>query len=154
MTELVLDVGRCMGYSTAVIAHMAEAVVAVEEDDAMAREAQDALIAAGADNAVVHDGPLAEGAAQHGPYDVIIVQGGVAMCRQHSLISSKTAGGLLRSLWKGALGEVRVGTSVAGQISWRVAFQCSRPGPAKLSSPRRKHCSSESFDTPDNEVCQ
>ena len=53
-SELVLDVGGAMGYSTAVIAHMAEAVVTVEEDEAMAREAQDALIAAGADNAVVH----------------------------------------------------------------------------------------------------
>ena len=42
--ELVLDVGTGYGYSAAVIAHMAEAVVAVEEDEDFAREAQEALI--------------------------------------------------------------------------------------------------------------
>ena len=69
--ELVLDLGCAFGYSSAVIARMAQAVVAVEQDADMARDAQDALVAAGADNAVVHQGPLIDGAALHGPYDVI-----------------------------------------------------------------------------------
>ena len=76
--EMVLDIGCAMGYSAAVIAHMAEAVIAVEEDETMAAEAVEALAAAGADNVVVHVGPLSDGAPQHGPYDVIIIQGGVA----------------------------------------------------------------------------
>ncbi|MEP1942135.1 MAG: rRNA adenine N-6-methyltransferase family protein, partial [Sulfitobacter sp.] len=42
--ELVLDVGCATGYSTAVIARMAQAVVAVEQDETMAQEAQDALM--------------------------------------------------------------------------------------------------------------
>ena len=75
--ELVLDIGCAMGYSSAVIAHMAEAVVAVEEDEAMAAEAQEALAQAGADNVIVHVAPLTEGAPQHGPYDVVIIQGAV-----------------------------------------------------------------------------
>ena len=76
--ELVLDIGCGYGYSSAVIAHMAEAVVAVEDDEQMAKEAQETLINADIDNVIVHHGPLAEGAQQHGPYDVVIVQGGVA----------------------------------------------------------------------------
>ena len=56
--ELVLDIGCAMGYSSAVIAHMAEAVVAVEEDEAMAAEAQEALAQAGADNVIVHVAPV------------------------------------------------------------------------------------------------
>ena len=76
LDELVLDVGSALGYSAAVIARMAEAVVAVEEDEALALEAQEALSATGVDNVILHVGPLAQGAAQHGPYDVMIVQGG------------------------------------------------------------------------------
>ena len=37
--ELVLDIGTGFGYSSAVVAHMAEAVVAVEEDEAMVLKA-------------------------------------------------------------------------------------------------------------------
>ena len=75
--EMALDVGCGLGYSTAVIARMVEAVVAVEEDEAMANEAQQILSTESVDNAAVVAGPLAAGAAKHGPYDVIMVQGGV-----------------------------------------------------------------------------
>ena len=75
--ELVLDIGSGLGYSAAVIAQMAEAVVAVEPDEQRASEAHGLVSEAGADNVVMHVGPLAEGAAEHGPYDVITVQGGV-----------------------------------------------------------------------------
>ena len=37
-SEMVLDIGCGLGYSTAVIARMAEAVVAVEEDETLAAE--------------------------------------------------------------------------------------------------------------------
>ena len=40
--ELVLDIGCGYGYSAAVISHMAQAVVAVEEDESLSGEAQDA----------------------------------------------------------------------------------------------------------------
>lgn len=126
-SELVLDVGGAMGYSTAVIAHMAEAVVTVEEDDAMAREAQDALIAAGADNAVVHVGPLVEGAPQHGPYDVIIVQGGVQELPTALTDQLKDGGRIACLFMEGALGEVRVGSKRGSDISWRVAFNATAP---------------------------
>ena len=58
--DLVLDVGSGYGYSTAVLARMAEAVVALESDPAMAAEAEALLAAHGADNAVAH--AVAEGA--------------------------------------------------------------------------------------------
>lgn len=125
--ELVLDVGCTLGYSTAVIAHMAQAVVAVEEDSDMAREAQDALVAAGADNAVVHVGPLVEGAAQHGPYDVIAIQGGVADVPEGLLDQLKEGGRIAAMFMAGPLGEVRVGYKRAGKISWRLAFNATAP---------------------------
>ncbi|KEJ98268.1 protein-L-isoaspartate O-methyltransferase family protein [Pseudosulfitobacter pseudonitzschiae] len=125
--ELVLDVGVAYGYSSAVIAHMAEAVVAVEEDEDLAREAQEALMTAGADNVALHTGPLAEGAAQHGPYDVVIVQGGVARLPQALLDQIKDGGRIACLFMDGALGEVRVGYKIDGRISWRNAFNAGAP---------------------------
>ncbi|MEQ6204018.1 protein-L-isoaspartate O-methyltransferase [Sulfitobacter sp. HNIBRBA2951] len=125
--ELVLDLGCAFGYSTAVIARMAQAVVAVEQDADMAREAQDALVAAGADNAVVHEGPLTDGAPQHGPYDVILLQGGVADVPAALFDQLKEGGRIAALFMDGALGEVRIGHKRAGQMSWRLGFNASAP---------------------------
>jgi protein-L-isoaspartate(D-aspartate) O-methyltransferase len=126
--ELVLDVAAVTGYAAAVIARMAEAVVAVEEDEDMAREATEALSTVGADNVMVHTGPLAEGAAQHGPYDVVIIEGGVAELPA-AIPDQIKEGGRIASLYmQGALGEVRIGSKCAGKITWRMAFNAGAPG--------------------------
>lgn len=125
--ELVLDIGCAMGYSAAVISHMAEAVVAVEEDEAMATEAQEALVEAGSDNVVVHVGPLAEGAAAHGPYDVVLIQGGVMQVSDTLLDQLKDGGRIAALFMDGALGEVRIGYKRGGQVSWRMAFNAAAP---------------------------
>ncbi|WP_299024106.1 protein-L-isoaspartate O-methyltransferase [uncultured Sulfitobacter sp.] len=125
--ELVLDVGCGLGYSTAVIARMAQAVVAVEQDEDMAREAQEALMTANADNAVVHHGELVAGAAQHGPYDVIVVQGGVTHIPASLTDQLKEDGRIVALFMDGVLGEVRLGHKRAGQISWRLAFNATAP---------------------------
>ena len=125
--DLVLDVRVGYGYSSAVIAHMAEAVVALEEDEDLAREAQEALMTAGADNVALHTGPLAEGAAQHGPYDVVIIQGGVARVPQTLLDQIKDGGRIGCLFMDGALGEVRIGYKIDGRISWRNVFNAGAP---------------------------
>src|SRR6056297_2987898 len=75
--ELVLDLGCGLGYSSAVAARMAEAVVAVEENADLAGDAQGLLAENGVDNVVIHEGPLALGAAEHGPYAASVIQGAV-----------------------------------------------------------------------------
>lgn len=125
--EMVLDIGCAMGYSTAVIARMAEAVIAVEEDEALAAEAQEALVAAGVDNAVVHVGPLSEGAAKFGPYDVILVGGGVERLPDSAADQLKEGGRIACLFMEGALGEVRIGYKRDGRISWRLAFNAGAP---------------------------
>ncbi len=120
--ELVLDVGCGLGYSTAVTARMAEMVIGVEEDEMMSSDAQAQLAEAGADNAIVHVGPLAEGAAEHGPYDVILVQGGVEDLPQALLDQLKDGGRIAVIFMSGALGEVKIGHKRGAQISWRFAF--------------------------------
>lgn len=125
--ELVLDVGCGLGYSAAVVACMAQAVVAVEEDDTMAAEAQQNLSDIGSDNVIVHSGPLSEGAAEHGPYDVILVQGGVAAVPQALIDQLKNGGRIACLIMDGALGTVKVGYKHDGAVSWRFEFNASAP---------------------------
>jgi protein-L-isoaspartate(D-aspartate) O-methyltransferase len=125
--ELVLDIGSALGYSSAVIAHMAQAVVALEENEGWADEAQDALVAAGADNVITHCGPLAAGAAEHGPYDVIVIQGGVSHVPNAINDQLKDGGRMACVFMDGALGEVRIGYKMDGRMSWRRAFNAGAP---------------------------
>lgn len=125
--ELVLDIGSGLGYSSAVIAHMAEAVISVESDESMAVEAQEAWSASGADNVVSHVGPLAEGAAEHGPYDVIILQGGVAQVPEQLLGQLKDGGRIACIFMEAALGEVRMGHKRGDTVTWRREFNAGAP---------------------------
>lgn len=125
--ELVLDVGAGLGYSSAVIARMAEAVIAVEEDESLAAEAQTTLSDEGVDNVVLHVGPLSEGAEKHGPYDVVLVQGGVAQVPDALLEQVKEGGRIGCVFMEGALGIVRVGYKIDGDVSWRFAFNAAAP---------------------------
>ncbi|KAB2884696.1 MAG: protein-L-isoaspartate O-methyltransferase [Albidovulum sp.] len=125
--DLVLDVGCGLGYSAAVIARMAEAVVALEEDADLAREAQLRLSAEGADNAAVIEGPLAQGAAKHGPYDAIVIGGGAETVPQALLDQLKDGGRIGCIFMEGALGICRIGHKLDGAVAWRFAFNATAP---------------------------
>ncbi|KAE9630462.1 protein-L-isoaspartate O-methyltransferase [Parasedimentitalea maritima] len=125
--ELVLDVACGMGYSSAVVARMAEMVIAVEGDEELAAEAQAQLSEVGADNAIVHVADLVEGADEHGPYDVILIQGGVEELPQSLLSQLKDGGRVAAIFMTGALGQVKVGYKNGEQISWRFAFNAGAP---------------------------
>ncbi|MCH2165162.1 MAG: protein-L-isoaspartate O-methyltransferase [Marinovum sp.] len=125
--DLVLDVACGYGYSSAVIGHIAEAVVAVESDNDMAAEAQVLLAENGADGVAVHHGPLQEGAAQFGPFDVICIQGGVETVSETIIDQLKEDGRIACLFMDGPLGEVRIGYKHARQMNWRRAFNASAP---------------------------
>lgn len=126
-SEMVLDVGCAYGYSSAVIARMAEAVVALEEDPNMAREAAELLSANSVDNAVFEQGPLTDGAAEHAPFDVMILQGGIQTLPEALVAQLKEGGRICALFMDGQLGEVKVGYKLEGQISWRRDFNASAP---------------------------
>jgi protein-L-isoaspartate(D-aspartate) O-methyltransferase len=125
--ELVLDIGAGYGYSSALVARMAEAVIAVEEDETLASEAQVILSEQGADNVVLHTGPLIEGAAQHGPYDAMLIEGGVEQVPDALLEQLKDGGRIGCVFMEGALGVVRIGYKIDGDVTWRFAFNASAP---------------------------
>ena len=106
---------------------MAEAVVAVEEDPDMLREAQALLAEHGADNVVLHHGPLADGAPEHGPFDAIVIEGGVEHLPQALTDQLKEGGRMACLFMEGALGAVRIGYKIDGHMTWRFAFNAGAP---------------------------
>lgn len=125
--ELVLDIGSGLGYSSAVIARMAEAVVAVEDDEFRVSEAQTTLAEQNVDNVVLNHGPLNEGAADHGPYDVILIQGGIEKLPETLAAQLKDGGRIACLFMQGGLGDVRIGQKNDGDIAWRSIFNAGAP---------------------------
>ena len=125
--ELVLDIGTGLGYAAAIMARMAGTVVAVEDDEARAADAQRILSEQGVDNAVVVTGPLAAGAPKHGPYDVIVLQGGIEHLPDTLIAQLKEGGRVAAIFMAGGLGTVRVGFRVGNAIDWRFIFNATAP---------------------------
>jgi protein-L-isoaspartate(D-aspartate) O-methyltransferase len=105
---LVLDVGCGTGYSTAILARIARAVVALEVDSALAAQAESTLRRLGVLNAVVVQGPLAAGAPTHAPFDVVLLNGAVARAPEHLLAQLKEHGRLVGVLSEGSFGAAQV----------------------------------------------
>lgn len=125
--DQVLIVGGGLGYSTAVMARMADSVVMVEDQAQRVADAEAALAAQGVMNAAVIDAPLAEGAPKAGPFDVILIEGGVEDVPE-ALTDQLGEGGRMAAIFaKGTLGEVRVGHRIDGRLSWRYAFNAGAP---------------------------
>lgn len=125
--ELVLDLACGYGYSAAVMARMAEAVVAIEDDAELASEAEQRLSEAGIDNVAVLHAPLTEGAPKQGPYDVILIEGAVQDIPA-AIVEQLREGGRVAALFvEGALGVARIGTQQNGQLSWRYSFNAKAP---------------------------
>ena len=125
--DLVLEIAPGLGYTTALLASLVEAVVAVEEDASLAADAEAALSAQEIDNAAVLHAPLTAGSAKNGPYDVIVAFGGVQEVPQSLIDQIKEGGRIMAVFMQGALGEARLGRKIDGAMSWRVEFNATAP---------------------------
>ncbi len=125
--DLVLDVACGLGYSAAVAARLAEAVIALEDNAELCAEAEAALADAGADNVAVVEGQLVDGAAKHGPYDVILIEGGVEVVPDVLGDQLKPGGRIVAIFDDGHLGAAKVGYRTETAIDWRFAFNASGP---------------------------
>jgi protein-L-isoaspartate(D-aspartate) O-methyltransferase len=125
--ELVLDIAPWLGYSSAVIAQLAEAVVAVEDDEGRVAEAESVLSEIGADNVAMVAGDLADGAPQHGPYDAIVLEGAIETLPPAIADQLKDGGRIGAVFMEGALGVCRIGHKKNGAITWRFSFNASAP---------------------------
>ncbi|MFO7758688.1 MAG: rRNA adenine N-6-methyltransferase family protein [Roseovarius sp.] len=125
--DLVLDIGPAYGYSSAVIARMAEAVVAVEPEAEFAEEAQRLLSEHDADNVIVQQADLTAGAPDHGPYDVVLLQGGIERLPDTITAQLKQGGRIACIFMQGQWGVVRIGYKYDEWITWRDSFDAGAP---------------------------
>lgn len=121
----VLDLACGYGYASAVMAKMGCDVIAVEEDAALADAAR-VLLGALTKVKVVTAG-LTAGAPTDGPYDAIVVQGGVEQVPEALLAQLKNGGRIGALFMQGALGTARIGLKQDGVVAWRSVFNATAP---------------------------
>jgi protein-L-isoaspartate(D-aspartate) O-methyltransferase len=125
--DLVLDLAPGTGYSTAVIARMAEAVIAIEPDAELADQAQALLGSLEVDNAVISQGEPAAGDAAHGPYDVIFINGAVETLPGALGAQLKEGGRLVALFREGGVGQCCILTRAGAGVSRRYVFDADAP---------------------------
>lgn len=92
-TDRVLAVGCATGYAAGVLARIAGAVVALEQDAGLAKTARAALSLL--PNVTVVSGPLVDGWPSAAPYDVILLEGATEVEPQAFCAQLKDGGWLL-----------------------------------------------------------
>ena len=130
--DVVLDIGCATGYSTAVLARLADTVVAVESDAELAETAIALMTELDADNTAVVTGEHSEGYAKQAPYDVIVVEGAVDEVPQALSDQLVEGGRLVAVVTGGDRGAKRVGRATLlrrmnGVLSSRVLFDAAVP---------------------------
>ena len=130
-TDVVLDIGCGTGYSTAILAALASAVVALESDDALVDMASEILTDMAVDNAAVVTGPLEQGCSDQSPFDVIFVNGSVEVIPQIIFDQLGEGGRLVAVVVAGQNSHARIynktGHDGEMYVSSRVIFDAKIP---------------------------
>ncbi len=127
-SDRVLDVACATGYSSAVLSQLSADVVALEEDETLAKEATAALRSVpklGRLFGVV--GPHLEGAPAQGPFDLIFVNGAVHQVPVAWTNQLKEGGRLVVIMSDGPVGKANFCVRKGGALSRRVAFDATVP---------------------------
>lgn len=126
-TDMALVVGAGTGYEAAVISRLARAVVALEEDEDLARLARAALIEESIASVSVVEGPLGLGYRQRAPYDVILFGGAVAELPSE-VLGQLSEGGRLVAVVKpvgAGIGRATLATRTGSVVARRVIFDAA-----------------------------
>lgn len=125
---LVLDIAPGLGYSSAVLARLAQTVVAVEPDEKVADDAEATLEEIGSNNVLFSRNALNAGEPRHGPYDAIIIQGGIEQFPDTLAAQLKDEGRVAALFMQGGVhGTVRLGVKSGDVVHWRDLFNASAP---------------------------
>ena len=128
LSDIVLVIGCGTGYSAAVLARLANTVVAIEDDSDMVQQASETLAHLGVDNAVVIESPLTAGYAEQAPYQTIVIDGAVADVPQQILMQLADGGHLVAVVAPdGGLGRATLFRRIGGTVSHRDVFDASVP---------------------------
>jgi protein-L-isoaspartate(D-aspartate) O-methyltransferase len=111
----VLLIGAATGYGAAVLAQLVASVVAVESDQDLAKVATHNV--AGIAGVTVHFGDLAQGAAESGPYDVIVIDGAVEFVPDALVEQLKQSGRLVAGLIDSSVTRLALGRKTGSGLA-------------------------------------
>ncbi len=96
--DIILNAVCGSGYSTAVLSQLAEMVVSIENNEALAATAQENLLSLGLSNAAVITSEPWVGALKQGPFDLIFIGGGAIEQQPDALLAQLKDGGRLAAI--------------------------------------------------------
>lgn len=133
-SDFVLDVKAATGYSAAVMADMAQAVVALESDAGMCETAQQILIDSEIDNVAVLNGNPDQGFPSQAPFDVIFIEGVISQIPETLLAQMAENGRLVCVIAKNAetTGKATKVIKNNGSLSYITAFDLDLSGFARF----------------------
>lgn len=126
--DVSLVIGAGAGYSSALLGQMTDAVIALEDDEALVDTMAERFAAIGMDEAVAVHSDLATGLPDQGPFDIVLVAGMVEEVPQAWLDQLSDGGrmGVVVASGRG-IGAARVYKRAGDTFSYREAFECCPP---------------------------
>ena len=135
-TDIVLDIACGRGYSTAILSGLCDTVVGLEDSEDRVNQATELLTKSSITNAAVVKGDIKSGAREHGPFNVIVVNGSVPHVPTTWLDQLANGGRLVAVLQNGPIGRATVFSRSGDAIGERVAFDASVPAlPSLIRAP-------------------
>ena len=125
--DRALVIGAGTGYSAAVLSGLTAEVTALEENESLFHQAKSALSAQGSLNVNIIRGHLADGAPESGPYDVILIDGGVETVPDRLCAQLSPRGRLIAVEMMGPVGKAKLFQPVNGKFSGRELFDACEP---------------------------
>ena len=138
--ERVLEIGAGSGFMTALLAHRAQSVIALERIGALATQAAANLRRGGVLNASVREQDGAAGLPGDGPWDVVMLSGSVPEVPQVLLDQLKVGGRLLAIVGQEpVMRAVRITRLSATALQSQDLFDTVAPRLAGFGEPTRFH---------------
>ena len=125
--DCVLNVACASGYSTAVLAHLAQSVISLEESGSFSARATETLERLDVTNAAFVNGPHDRGWEKEAPFDVIVVNGRLMRKPAALLEQLKDLGRLVAVYGPEEVATIRVWTRRDGVISHVDEFDATAP---------------------------
>jgi protein-L-isoaspartate(D-aspartate) O-methyltransferase len=127
VSDHILDVAGGTGYSAAVLAQLGGKVVAVEPDESGADMARNCAGLPDSARIAVVSAPFEKAAADHGPFDAVLVNGALELEPTALFQHLKEGGRLVVVMGAGRSGRVMRYTKSQGHVSGMAVLDASAP---------------------------
>ena len=125
--DFVLNIGCASGYSLAVLSHLAQSALAVEQDAGLAELAAETLEKLELSNTVVLNCAHADGCSDQAPFDAIVISGRIPAVPQNLLDQLKEGGRLVAVVGDAPLAQAQLWTRHGDKMASRNDFDATIP---------------------------